>query len=437
MSFEILGLGTAVPEFAIAQADAARVAISLQHESGTHRQSTAALYRCAGVQSRHSVLLERDRESTPCGVATSSELIARNSAVSELRREPATSVLDTAVRDIPARTATTVAEIGLADRRKVTDERQSFYHPPVSADDFGPTTRQRMNRYEDEALNLAAVAATAALDRAGVSAAEIRQLVTVSCTGFSAPGVDIGLMRRLGIAADAARSHVGFMGCHGAFNGLRVGAALAAAKPGEPVLICCTELCSLHHQYTDNPQQIVANALFADGAAAVIGVCRKNAKADRTPVAAPGASQISNGVGVRLLEQRSLLLPETEDMMSWRIGDHGFEMTLSPKVPEILSQRLKPWLTQWLSEHGLGVEDIAHWAVHPGGPRIITAVGEMFALSADQLRPSRNVLARYGNMSSPTVLFILNELREHATTPGYCVAMAFGPGLTIEAALFG
>ncbi len=121
-------------------------------------------------------------------------------------------------------------------------------------------------------------------------------------------------------------------------------------------------------------------------------------------------------------------------MMSWSIGDHGFEMTLSPRVPDTIRQSLRPWLEQWLAEQQTSIEEIGSWAIHPGGPRILDACAEAAQLSNDTLAPSRSVLADYGNMSSPTVLFILNQLRA-ANAPRPCVMLAFGPGLAIESAL--
>jgi predicted naringenin-chalcone synthase len=121
--------------------------------------------------------------------------------------------------------------------------------------------------------------------------------------------------------------------------------------------------------------------------------------------------------------------------MAWTVGDHGFEMTLSRRVPGLIAARLRPWLESWLQDNGLSLADVKSWAVHPGGPKIVSAVEESLGLSAANLTPSRAVFAEYGNMSSPTVLFILRQLRE-ANAPRPCVALGFGPGLVAEAALF-
>ncbi|NOX53579.1 MAG: type III polyketide synthase [Planctomycetes bacterium] len=284
--------------------------------------------------------------------------------------------------------------------------------------DCGPTTAQRMQLYERCAAALACEASQSALENAAIPADRVTHLVTISCTGFAAPGVDLQIIEQLGLSAEVARTHVGFMGCHGAMNGLRVARAFAESDPQACVLLCAVELCSLHQQYGWHPERIVANALFADGSAAVVG--------KGCPAEAP--------LPWRLVSSGSTILPHSADLMSWRIGDHGFEMTLSPRVPEVIRRELCDWLQQWLSQAGLQIGNICSWVIHPGGPRILKACAETLGLSDAQLRPSQKVLAEFGNMSSPTVLFILERLMQaDASRP--CVMLAFGPGLTIEAAL--
>ncbi|MEL7088360.1 MAG: type III polyketide synthase, partial [Planctomycetota bacterium] len=313
------------------------------------------------------------------------------------------------------------------------NQRMLAFYPPAEDDaDRGPALSTRMRRYPEEALPLAAEACRAALADAQVDPARVGQLVVVSCTGFSAPGVDIGLIDALGLSATVGRSMVGFMGCHGAMNGLRVARALGDSLngPDQVVLMCCVELCTLHFQYGWDPQKVVANALFADGAAAVVG---KTSPPRDPSDQLPGVS--AHG---------SCLLPDSRDLMTWIIRDHGFEMTLSPKVPDLIQQHLRGWIEPWLAEQGLSVPQVQGWAIHPGGPRVITAVEEALDLPQTS-RPgdlpaeaagdtSRAVLRECGNMSSPTVLFILERLRR-ANKPRPWVAIAFGPGLTIEATL--
>jgi predicted naringenin-chalcone synthase len=294
--------------------------------------------------------------------------------------------------------------------------RQDFFQPARDASDGGPTTRERMERYEREAGPLALRAARAALADAGSPPAPpITHLVTVSCSGFRAPGFDLDLLRGLGLDPTVARTHVGFMGCHGALNGLRVARAFVESDPSCRVLLCAVEMCSLHYDYRTETPRILANALFADGAAAL--------------VAGPaGGTWLHVASG-------SAILPASADLMTWSIGDHGFEMGLSPRVPETIRAHLRPWLDRWLAAQGLTPADVRSWAIHPGGPRILDVVGDALGLGAEATAESRAVLEECGNMSSPTVLFILDRLRRRAA-PRPCVALGFGPGLAAEAALF-
>jgi len=302
------------------------------------------------------------------------------------------------------------------DTPRGCDPLAAAYPAATSPEDSGPPIGDRMRWYERDALPLASLAARRALDEAGVDVSQITQLVTVSCTGFVAPGVDLQLMNQLGIPRTAARTAVGFMGCHGALNGLRITDALARTQPDHHVLLCCVELCSLHFQYGHNAQHIVANALFADGAAAAVGAAG------------------NDDTAMRVIDQASIVVPDSEDAMTWTIRDHGFEMTLSVRVPRLIEQHLPDWLNNLLASHGLTATDIAGWAVHPGGPKILSAVEDALHLPSGACDVSRAVLAEHGNMSSPTVLFILDRLR-HEGIRGPVVMLAFGPGLVVEAAL--
>ncbi|MEO1237123.1 MAG: type III polyketide synthase [Planctomycetota bacterium] len=374
MSLLIEGLGTAQPPHALSQANMAAAAEPCSCATDRQRKLLPALYRRTRVESRHSVVVN-----------------ARNGEAS-----------------LPV------------------DERMlAFYPPAATEDDRGPQLSERMRRYPEEALPLAAAACRAALDDAGLGPGDIHQLVTVSCTGFSAPGVDIGLIDELGLPPTVGRTMVGFMGCHGAMNGLRVARALADSGGDQTrVLMCCVELCTLHFQYGWDPQKVVANALFADGAAAVVGRPLVNPAPEAPKVVAHG-SLLLPGAGVGA---------DSRDLMTWIIRDHGFEMTLSPRVPDVIRAHLGGWFEPWLAEHGLSLSDVNGWAIHPGGPRVIGAVEEALELCSGAGDHSRAVLRDAGNMSSPTVLFILDRLRRHAV-PRPWVALAFGPGLTIEASI--
>jgi predicted naringenin-chalcone synthase len=275
-----------------------------------------------------------------------------------------------------------------------------------------------MQHYSQLAPPLVIEAGGRALRQSGLAARDITHLITVSCTGFMAPGLDLRLLRELGMAATLERTHIGYMGCHGALNALRVARAFTGADRNSRVMVCAVELCSLHYHYGWNPQRMIANALFADGAAAVVGASNDAARPDAWQVAATG----------------SCMIPDSTNLMTWTIGDHGFEMTLSKKVPELIARNLRPWLEGWLADHKISLAEVGSWAIHPGGPRILTAVEEGLGLPPDATAVSRAVLAEHGNMSSPTLLFILDRLRAgNADRP--CVALGFGPGIMAESVL--
>lgn len=303
------------------------------------------------------------------------------------------------------------------DALEGTRHSGSVYLPTGEPTDRGPTTGQRNEHYAALAPPLALAASAEALAGWDQPASAITHLVTVSCTGFFAPGIDRVLADQLRLRPTVERTHVGFMGCHGALNGLRVARAFAS-DPAARILLCAVELCSLHYHYTWNPQKMVANAIFADGAAALVGVPASQAPPDAWLVAASG----------------SCYLPHSADAMTWTISDHGFEMTLAKNVPALIARHLRPWMQQWLREQGLALADVRSWAIHPGGPRILDAAEETLGLTPTDTAVSREVFAAHGNMSSPTVLFILRRMMERgAARP--CVCLGFGPGLVAEAAL--
>lgn len=402
MSLHILGLGTALPPNSIEQTTAMDLVDEFSTQTEEQRRLLPVLYRRTGVKRRHCVVLE-----------SSSDIAIPQDTLSPGFRA-----------DAPESLFPVMTMLAPADALAQENVTQSFYPPAIDKSDRGPTTLERMERYGRDAGPLAAQAALEAMEHAGIGASEITHLVTVSCTGFQAPGVDLELIRELGLPASTARSHIGFMGCHGALNGLRLARAFAESEPDACVLLVAVELCSLHHQYGWQPDRIVANALFGDGAAAVVG--RGLHKKDSHARAASLRWKVTaNG---------SVVLPDSEELMSWRIGNHGFEMVLSPSVPDLIRQSLRPWLSEWLNRNDRCLEHIGSWAIHPGGPRILSACGEALDLKPHQLRPSRDILADYGNMSSPTVLFILKGLMQ-ANAERPCVALAFGPGLAIEAML--
>lgn len=356
--------------------------------------------------------------AVPRGSLSQDEIAAHINRVAFERTDSQKRLVRTLFRSTEIEHRGIVVLSGNAD--EAVESALQFYGAAQGASDRGPTTGARMARYGQEAGKLAADAARKGLADAAISRDAITHLITVSCTGFYAPGVDVALIKELGLSPDVGRLHVGFMGCHGAINGLRAAHAIAGADHNARVLLCAVELCSLHFQYDWKRDHLVANSLFADGAAAVVAGWRGDADADEGYWAVRACG--------------SHLFADSEDAMSWTIGDHGFEMTLSARVPELIAGGLAEWITRWLGSQGMTRRDVASWAVHPGGPKILSAAAEAIALTDADLTASREILAAHGNMSSPTVLFILERMRA-LKAPKPCVVMGFGPGLMVEAAM--
>jgi len=286
-------------------------------------------------------------------------------------------------------------------------------------------TGARMERFVTEATPLGKEAVSAALAAAGVAPEEVGMFVVASCTGYATPGLNILLSRDLGMRADLRSLLIGHMGCHAALPGLGVVTDYVAVQQ-RPAVLLCVELTSLHLQPAeplpspltpDAIQQMVVHALFGDAAAAVV----------MTPESVAGSLEV--------VDVTSLSDIATTDLMTWDVTDYGFRMGLSSLVPDVLGRHVGPAVDDLLSAHGLSRGDVAGWAVHPGGPRILETVGDTLGLSAEALQPSRDVLREYGNCSSTTVLLILERIREQVSTGGYIVALAFGPGLTLYTTL--
>jgi alkylresorcinol/alkylpyrone synthase len=281
-----------------------------------------------------------------------------------------------------------------------------------------PTTGTRNDLYIRTAPALYAEAARVAMADAEIEASAVTHVVTVSCTGFFAPGPDYRLVRDLGLDPSVERYHLGFIGCAAAMPGLRLASRIAESDPAAVVLVVCVELCTLHIRPSADPQQIVAASVFADGAAAAV------------VTADPGAGREG---GLELDRFSTALTSEGEADMVWTIGDHGFEMILSAEVPRIVGREIRGAVDRFLA--GEATPDV--WAVHPGGRSVLDRVEAGLELPPTALDASRGVLRDYGNMSSATILFILERmLRDDSVADGArLAALAFGPGLTVESAL--
>ena len=360
----IHGLATAVPPHTMSMRQAMEMAIAICCENDRDAKRLALMYEKSGVRNRHTIV-----------------------------------PYETAFSWVPAATDGSV----------------------ISGEARGPGTSDRMALYSEHAGNLAHSAAKEALAMSNVAENEITHLVTVSCTGFGAPGIDVQLMNELNLGPTVSRVHVGFMGCHGGINGMRVAQAIVDADPSARVLLCAVEVCSLHYCTQWHAEKMIANALFADGAAALVLGGKSEATTD-------------HGQRPSIRATGSCLVPNSTESMTWQIGDHGFEMTLDISVPRIIEENLSDWLDPWLKSHGETITSINGWCVHPGGPKIITAVENALGIHPDETANSRAILSDYGNMSSPTVFFILERFIEQGAT-GPCVALGFGPGLIAEIAL--
>ena len=301
----------------------------------------------------------------------------------------------------------------LADYTKASPEDFEFYPPNWALEPF-PGTAARMKVYERWSVDLAEEACRKALRESGARPAEVTHLVFATCTGLFAPGPEVLLIGRLGLVPRVQRAVLGFMGCYAGFTGLRLAGQILGAEPDAVVLQVCVELCSLHFQKKALPDFIVANSLFADGAAAAV-------------YARPG--RLGRGLA-DLAATHSRVEGDSLEHMSWRVGDSGFEMRLDREVPARLRASAPGFVAELLGAAGLARGE-SDWAIHPGGRKIVEEVQGALGLDDSQVRSSFEVLASCGNMSSGTILFVLDrELRRGSPRP--VAALGFGPGLTMK-----
>ena len=303
------------------------------------------------------------------------------------------------------------------------DGTPTLFRQDASGQLRDPTTEQRNNTYAEWAPELCAqVARNAVAHAEGFQPADITHVITVSCTGFCNPGPDLAVIKGLELPDSVERYHIGFMGCYAAFPALRMARQFCQARREAVVLVVCVELCSLHLQLSEVPDSLLANALFADGAAAALVSARRPA---------------GSTTALALHDFTSALALQGADDMTWSIGNHGFNIRLSTYVPEIIASHIAEIVARCLRDSPWEREDIGIWAVHPGGRAIVDKVQKELELGPAQVADSRTVLNDFGNMSCVTILFVLKRLlarKDELATRPVC-AMAFGPGLTIETAL--
>lgn len=307
---------------------------------------------------------------------------------------------------------------GIEKRHLVTDDYSALPHLRKLLGEQYPQVVPGMSKrnelYKEFAPKLAHEAAKKAIEEWGGDPLTISHVISVSCTGVMAPGIEFGLIESLPLKRSVRRFGINFMGCFGAFKALEVAHAFAKLDPSHRVLIVCTELCSLHVQLHDSPSRIMGNSLFADGAAAAI------------------IGQAQDRALFEMVRHTSLGLENSKECMGWEAGDTGFLMTLSHHVPIVLARHIHSFTEELLSPY-------AHipacsFAIHPGGKAILKAIEKKLGLKESQAEVSWEILANYGNMSSATFLFVLDALRKKESEK-WVAGLGFGPGLSAEGIL--
>jgi predicted naringenin-chalcone synthase len=310
-------------------------------------------------------------------------------------------------------------------RLSAIEHRYSFVNPTTTADSSWldaesiyvpgnfPSTARRMQLFERFAPQLA----RSTLDNLNLTQEArdgITHVIVTSCTGLYAPGLDFEVVNHLGLNPSVERTMIGFMGCYAAINALKSAHHIVRSVPEAAVLVLNLELCSLHFQETHELEQVLSFLVFADGCAGSLVTAKKE--------------------GLAIDSFLALSIPKTSNLITWRVGDLGFDMHLSGEVPGEIGRALKDSGTE--ITRGQSISAIDWWAVHPGGRSVLDSVEKGLGLSTDALDSSRDILARYGNMSSATVMFVLQKIMEQVQTGQQGCAMSFGPGLTAETMLF-
>lgn len=286
-----------------------------------------------------------------------------------------------------------------------------------------PTVQQRMAIYQQEALPLSVAAVTDCFKTLGdFDRSTITHLITVSCTGMYAPGLDMDLIQALDLPTTTQRTQINFMGCYAAFNGLKVADAFCQANAEARVLVVCTELCTIHFQKYREHDHLVSNAIFGDGSAAVL----------------VQSKPIPNQINLSLAAFHCELIPSGKKEMAWNIANHGFEMTLSSYVPDLIQKGIKHLTHSLLQKLDINLSDVDLFAVHPGGRKILESIEKALDLNPEHNCFAYEILRDYGNMSSATVLFVLKSLLRSLSRANHkqpILSFAFGPGLTLESML--
>ncbi|MEO7445524.1 MAG: type III polyketide synthase [Ferruginibacter sp.] len=281
-----------------------------------------------------------------------------------------------------------------------------------------PTIEERMTYFSEHATALSVEAIEKCI-KGHINSSDITHLITVSCTGLSAPGLDLLVMEAMGLPTNIFRSSINFMGCYAAVHAMKMANALSLSDPNANIVIVCTELCTLHFQTEPSVDNLTASLLFADGSAAFL--VQHDSQPAKGLVMDNFYSQVSYG---------------GKKDMAWQLSSTGFLMTLTGYVPALIKQDFGALLGNALASAGLQKDEVTHWCIHPGGTKILDAIADVISLEKDKLKNSYDVLNEYGNMSSPTILFVLKrimeKLQQDGRDAGHIFGAAFGPGLTME-----
>jgi len=292
---------------------------------------------------------------------------------------------------------------------------ESFFRKDSEQKLQTPDTKFRNDWYIRHSKPLFTEVCKNALEESEFSTKDITHLITVSCTGFYAPGPDYFIVRELGLNVSVQRYHLGFMGCYAAFPAMRLAKSICESQPDAVVLIADLELCSIHLQFKEDSDSIISGSVFADGAAGMVISSRKPQ------------------LGIEILALETSLTNSEEQDMAWTIGNTGFDMVLSAYVPRIIEAELGSLINPFLEKHKLSKADLDTWAVHPGGKSILQKTEQSLGINAEQLKFSYSILNEFRNMSSATILFILEKiLNDQSIQNSTFPALAFGPGLTVE-----
>ena len=355
----ITAIGTATPPYKFSQATIADFMIRAMQLKGGDEKRLRSLFRATGIESRHSVLSDYGKQ-----------------------------------------------------------DGFDFYANTDNLEPF-PSTKRRLESFRQHALGLSQHAVESCLKKVqGVNLNSITHLVVVSCTGMYAPGLDIDLVNSLKLNPNINRTCINFMGCYASFNALKLADTFCRANSNAKVLVVCTELCTLHFQKENTENNMLANALFADGSAAML-------------------IESNPQCGLNLLLESFFcdLASEGEQDMAWSIGDLGFEMSLSAYVPEVIRKGISKLTASLLSSISRSLTDITYFAIHPGGKKILEAIEQELGIEKAKNKFSYQILKKFGNMSSPTVLFVIQDVMLSLTDVDdgkRILSFAFGPGLTLE-----